>query len=248
MLRKLALAIKRRTQPRKSHIRLVRAPALAEGYFTTALGNTLAHSSFSIDWLAEAGVDPTVIVDVGSFDGGDAYRFKTAFPEARVIAVEADPFRAGIVRNSLDGSGAEVLEYAVQQVDGPVAFYVATIAGEPSAQGSIFKLTEKEAAKRHSIQQSDVATTVQGRRIDSLVADLGITEVDLLHMDIQGAEYEALLGLGVIRPRVLFLEVDAQYEGVKPASALHALVADMGYWLAAELPGDRLYFRSDIAL
>jgi len=51
--------------------------------------------------LGEATGSPQVIVELGAFDGGDALRLQSAYPDCRIVTVEADPVRVEIVRNNL---------------------------------------------------------------------------------------------------------------------------------------------------
>ena len=47
----------------------------------------------SLDEIIRLCPDPSVIFDIGSYDGGDAVRFKKAFPGAQVYAIEASKER-----------------------------------------------------------------------------------------------------------------------------------------------------------
>jgi FkbM family methyltransferase len=67
-----------------------------------------------------------------------------------------------------------------------------------------------------NLQGTDAWFEARVRRIDSLMAELGHTSIDLLKLDIEGAEHEvlaAVLGAG-IRPTVVCFEVD------RPVSAI----------------------------
>lgn len=204
-------------------------------------GQRLYVSSFNPKWFDELGVPPEVIFDVGSYDGGDALHLKRTFPNSRVIAVEADPQRARAVRSALTNSDVEVLEYAVADRSGTLDFYPTTIDGERSSQGSIYRFNRKTAKKLPYIQQANQPIKVIGRPLAEIISDLSIGDVSLLHMDIQGAEYEALVGLLHHRPRMIHLEVTHEYKGAQKLKKLHQLMVTMGYHLAADFINDRLY-------
>ena len=223
---------------------LVRSPPLPEKFCSAANGAEVYCSSFNPSWLSELNIKPRVIIDVGSYDGGDALKLSKAFPEARIVTIEADPFRATIVRQNLAATDIEIVEAAVQDHEGLVEWFPALINGTPDASGSIFLMTEKEAAKRSHINQVHEPARVRGRRLSALIHELGIEGIDLLHMDIQGAEHAALLGLGEHRPRMIYLEVGAAYEGAPSTGEVHALLRRMGYRLAADFRTDRLYVES----
>ena len=185
---------------------LVQAPPLEES-FREGPGKELAGSSFNTRWLAELGIDPRVIIDAGSYDGGDAYRFQQEFPQARVVAIEAEPARQEILRRSLAGTPVTIVDAAVSDRDGVADWYTATYRGRIEAQGSLYRQTERMNRRTPDVRQADRPTRVKTVRLDTLCRDMGIAEIDLLHMDIQGAEYAALKGLGRMRPRLIFLEI-----------------------------------------
>ncbi|MBE7734534.1 FkbM family methyltransferase [Devosia faecipullorum] len=220
---------------------LVNSAPLPERYFTGPNGQELYSSAFNPAWFSELGVVASTIVDIGSFDGGDAQRFRNAFPTARVITVEADPGRAKLVREALAGTAVEVLECAIHAKDENAQLYRTEIDGIPSSQGSLYQFDERSKVDLSYIKQAETPLTVIGRSLESVATELGIGSISLLHMDIQGAEYEALLGLGELRPTLIYLEVDAPYVGIRNAKDLHYLLKSMGYELAADFVSDRLY-------
>jgi FkbM family methyltransferase len=228
--------------PEQRHnLLLVKSTLKPDGWVDGPHGHQLYFSSFNPDWFAELRVEPHVILDVGSFDGGDALVLKTRFPDARVVAVEADPQRAKLVREALEGTGIEVVECAVLDSNRTVDFYSTTIDGQPSSQGSIFQFNPKTARKLVHIKQAQQSIQVKGRTLSDIFKELKITDVSLLHMDIQGAEFEALLGLGQSRPHMIHLEVGNEYRGAQGPSKVHNQIISMGYSLAADFINDRLY-------
>jgi FkbM family methyltransferase len=225
----------------KNKLLLVHSPPHVDSWFDGPNGERLYGSSFNPSWFAELRIDPEIIVDVGSYDGGDACRFRLAFPHARVVTVEADPDRATLVRSALAGTGIEVVECAVVEEDRVVEFFPTTIEGKRSSQGSLFRFTAKSAKQLTHIHQEEEPIRLPGRSLQSLSAELGLRKISLLHMDIQGAEYGALVGLGPLRPKLIYLEVGAHYTGIKGPKDVDRKLTDMGYRLAADLINDRLY-------
>lgn len=230
----------------------VQAPALEETLLQQEIDGVtrqLACSRFNIAWLAEFGIRPSLIIDAGSYDGGDALRFAKAFPQSRVIAIEADPGRFAIVRSTLRATGIEVHNVAVNDRDGPVDWYPTQIDGQPSAQGSIYRQSDALDQAFPFVRQSRLPTNVSGRRLDTLCRELAIEHVDLLHMDIQGAEHVALTGLGTMRPKMIFLETQNDRKawiGSASSVATHTLLKQLGYRLAADLGSDKLYVLAEL--
>ena len=223
------------------------SPPLADGHdevMTAGGTRTLYHSRFNPAWFEELDIVPGVIVDLGSFDGGDAFRFSRAFPDCRVVTVEADPQRFALVSNNLAGERVEVLNYAACATDGPVDWHPATIDGEVFGQGSIYAHTDTYRNRfSHVAQQS--ATQVEGRRFDTLCAGLGITAVDLLHMDIEGAEAAVLSILGAMRPTLVYMEFSKGYfAGAPDGRETHRRLGELGYRMVLDLSSDRLYLRA----
>lgn len=201
-----------------------------------------AHSGFNTDWLTELGITPKVIVDLGSFDGGDAYRFKETYPAARVVTVEADPTRYKIAKDNLLDLGIETLNYAACATDGEIDWYVSTIDTEPNAQGSIYKHTADFKKKFPFVKQANEPCKVMGRRFDSFTKEQSINQIDLLHMDIEGAEHNVLLTLGAIRPKLIYMEWRERYfQGKVCGPETDALLKSMGYQLILMKSVDRMY-------
>lgn len=242
LARRVVYQIKKKIRPDPQHrLLLVKSTLLPDGWINGPNGQSLYFSSFNPNWFEELGILPRVLLDVGSFDGGDALALKANFPNARVIAIEADPKRADSVRDALAGTGIEVLECAVLDNDRTVEFYGTTIDGKPSSQGSIVQFTKRTAKRLSYIEQAEQSIRVRGRSLSGIFDELRLNEVSLLHMDIQGAEYEALLGLGKYRPSLIHLEVGNEYRGARTPHAVHNQVVSMGYELAADFINDRLY-------
>ena len=83
---------------------------LREGEYFEKIGDSttkLSHSGFNVKWLVQLGIKPEVILELGSYDGGDARCFYKGFPNSHIITVEADSDRAQIVQNNLTDTKPE---------------------------------------------------------------------------------------------------------------------------------------------
>ena len=83
-------------------------------------------------------------------------------------------------------------------------------------------------------------------RLDLFCADHGVEGIDVLHMDVQGAEGMVLQGLGALRPRMIFLETNesgdtGHYRGSLPLKELLGLLDAMGYDSKWSDASDALY-------
>jgi FkbM family methyltransferase len=223
----------------------LRAPPFAEDVVETdtpAGRLPLVRSAFNPAWLTEAGIVPRAILDLGSFDGGDALRLARAFPAARVVTVEADPARHAVIARTLEGSGVELVHAAACDTDGPVPWYPAEVGGVVHSQGSLYRRSARAQRMHGFVRQAETPVTVPGLRFDTLIDRLGLGTPDLLHMDIEGAEGAVIRSLGPHRPRMIFTEARSGYfEGSQGAGATHAALRRLGYRRAMRLGVDSLY-------
>jgi FkbM family methyltransferase len=123
-----------------------------------------------------------VVVDVGAGVGWELNLFSGLVgPSGRVYAIEADPdtFRWLVRRAELNGLGN-------------VTPIHAALADEP---GEVIISSEGWDETHHLVAEGP-GHRVQALRFDDLVDDRGITRVDFLKMNIEGAERSALTGMG----------------------------------------------------
>ncbi|MGH3009954.1 MAG: FkbM family methyltransferase [Gaiellaceae bacterium] len=162
--------------------------------------------------------DPEVILDVGSRDGQEALAFATAHPKARVYFFECNPATLPLCRK-VEGlrENLQLVEKAVSDRDGLVQFYPIDPAltettwedGNPGAS-SLFQASGKYPVERYVQTQIEVESI----RLDTFLRDTNLPRIDLLWMDVQGAEEmvckglgERLSDVGLIHTEVEFIEI-----------------------------------------
>jgi FkbM family methyltransferase len=124
---------------------------------------------------------PTTIMDLGSHIGVSAGHFATKFPEARVLAVEPyPPTFARLQRAAERLQNVQARCAAASDHDGPVPLHV-----HPDA----WVCSTSAPGREHTAART---VSVEGRTLDTLCRDFGVTRLDLLKVDIEGAEYEVL--------------------------------------------------------
>ena len=195
-------------------------------------------SYFEMEWVEIylPDIEVSVVLDVGSHNGTDGMRFKTKYPQARVIAIEADRSLYDKMLKSQKITELEILNYAVCDQDGMINFHHND--GVRKGSGSIHK--PKPSLFRYVGMSFSDPYEIPSTRLDTLCKNMGIVKIDIIHMDIQGAEHEALIGLGEMRPKMIFLEIGFNgYEGaVSPVDKL----IDMGYKkIDVPIKGDELW-------
>jgi FkbM family methyltransferase len=151
--------------------------------------------------LSPTGATATVI-DIGANNGLFSLYAHLKLPAARIYAIEANP----LTYQSLVGNiGANALQETVRPVNraisatnGTVTFYCSSTSG----WSSLFPTRGAEGGQ---------AVSVQSMSLSSFCAAQGIGEVDVLKIDVEGAEYDIILGdpqFFSVPVRELYLEVD----------------------------------------
>jgi FkbM family methyltransferase len=113
--------------------------------------------------------EPAMILDLGSHMGASVLFWRERFPEARIVAIEPDPFTFRRLRGNVGAlPGVDLRNVAVCEADGPVRFFHASQAWVSS------------------LSDGGEPVIVEGRSFRSLVAEFG--GVELLKVDIEGAE------------------------------------------------------------
>jgi FkbM family methyltransferase len=159
-------------------------------------------------------------------------------PRGKVIAVEPNPETLPRLYKNLKLSNAAnvvVAEVANTDRETTVQFF----------QASRWNSGMSSLSKANAIRSPGhvvTATTVRGRPLDALVRELGLRRVDLIKIDVEGAEVQVLRGsketLATFRP-VLLVEMDDEQLVNMGTSIqeLRAVLLDSGYVLDRQLDG-----------
>jgi FkbM family methyltransferase len=158
-----------------------------------------------------------VIFDIGSRDCEQSIEFYKAFPNSKIYAFECNPNTIEICKKNIEPYGDRItlIEGAVCDYDGNITFYPInqekTLTtwkdGNPGAS-SIFKSNGKYTIETYV--QDEIIT--QCHRLDSIMSKYGISNVDIIWMDLQGAELLALKGLGNYLQNVKYIHTEVSYK------------------------------------
>lgn len=121
------------------------------------------------------GPDSTVL-DLGANEGLFSHSMNSRY-RCRCVAVEPTPELAGRIRSR---GGVEVIESAAAARDGVATFHIASC----SQASSLRDLSDNVVLRELSVET---------RSLKTLMTDSGIDSLDLLKMDIEGAESEVLM-------------------------------------------------------
>jgi FkbM family methyltransferase len=148
----------------------------------------------------------------------------------RIVAVEPHPRSYKILWEKVAGlNNVEIVKEAVYVIDGETVFYLGPLARASS-------ITPTEHHVRLGLV-SDETMQVKTVRIDSLIRRLKLERVDLLKIDIEGAEYIILtdptLDLSVVENMIV--EVHYSYRSKESVEIMRAL-AQKGFKIAPLYP------------
>jgi len=176
---------------------------------------------------------PGTVFDVGANAGYVTNDFHKAWPSARIVAFEPTPQTfEDLQRNVGDLPGVELVRTAVCDTDGTVQLRVdqATHLGGSNSllpHSAEFSLTAPHA--------SYTSVDVPAITLDTFCEERGIDHVDLLKIDVEGAEPLVLAGAGKLLARgdidVILSEVRLvrSYEGQLLLHELTTLLAEHGF-------------------
>ena len=144
------------------------------------------------------GFSPTTIVDAGAHIGMASISFALKYPSARIIAIEPDPSNfAALIRNTSPYRNITAIQAALWREDGQV-----TLGPSKAHPKGTFQIDKNG-------QQSVRAITM-----DTVMRETGTVSIDLLKVDIEGAEIEVFECCPWIRNvRVIAIEL---HDRVRP--------------------------------
>jgi FkbM family methyltransferase len=134
------------------------------------------------------GIEPRTIVDLGSHIGVSIAYFRMRHPEARIIGLEPDPVTFRKLQRNVRGlPNVMILNLAASHGDGPVTLF-------RGAQSWTASLISRDASRPEVL--------VEGRSLATLLDELELPWVDVLKLDVEGAELDVLRSLPDLSQRV----------------------------------------------
>ena len=168
--------------------------------------------------------DP-LILDIGCNNGGQSAQFLSLFPKGRVYSFEPDPRARASFKKKVTDPRARLIDIAISAADGTTEFYVSS--GVPSDEwkeqlpagwdlsGSIKK--PKKHLEMHPWCKFEERIQVTTKKLDTWCAEEGVTEIDFIWADVQGAEVDLIKGAekSLRRTRFFYTEYNEKelYEG-----------------------------------
>jgi len=186
-----------------------------------AYRDVLAFKSKSYDPEIE-GFSPKTIVDVGAHIGMASILFAQQYPTARIIAVEPEPSNfVALVRNTAPYKMITAVRAALWREDGEV-----TLGPSDVHPKGAFQIVENGPQRVRAIT------------METIMRDAEIDSIDLLKMDIEGAEKEVFQSCPWIRNvRVIAIEL---HDRVQPGC--ESMVKSAAQDLLVEQRGEITFF------
>jgi FkbM family methyltransferase len=194
------------------------------------------------------------VLDIGALEGGDGLRFNSWYPNAKVYSIEGSPHNYNVMVDKLGvRENLEMFNYVMSSQNGMVDFRRVQYNDDRSKDGtmimgSIYNYTEGKK-RQHKLKTMD-SVKVESVTFDRFCELNNITEVDIAHVDIEGATYDMVLGMNKILPKMLFAEQEAKEMFADKTTggnnALLALLSEKGYEMVKNFGNDYLFVRRDI--
>lgn len=155
-----------------------------------------------------------IIFEFGSRYGEDTIEFAKRFPHSRIFAFECNPNTLEFCRNNLKNyNNITLTEKAISNYDGEVAFYaidkektITTWVDGNQGASSLLKASGKYEVEKYA--QKEIY--VDAITLKTFMLENNIDDIDLLWMDIQGGELNALKGLydKIKKVKIMHIEVE----------------------------------------
>jgi len=148
------------------------------------------------------GIESPIIVDLGANIGGFALFMFESYPKAKVVSVEAAPDTYGILKRNQELNAQrnwDVVQTAVWSENGYV------------------NLDRRQASTGHRIAENGTdGESIPARRLDDILADAGIDQIDLMKMDIEGAESDVVPEFEAVFEHTKVLVIEIHTDRIDP--------------------------------
>lgn len=199
------------------------------------------------------------IVELGSRDAEVSIALKRAFPQARVFAFECNPAAIELCRRNIAAAqveGVTLVPRAISDCNGTIDFFAIDPARTitPHRDGNIGASSLFQASPDYPHEQYvQNRISVEATTLAQWARENSITGIDLVWMDLQGAELKALQGMeDILRNiKILYTEVEFKqiYIGQPLFPEIDRFMRERGFRLhgqfnRSEWFGDALYVQA----
>lgn len=176
------------------------------------------------------------IVDIGANVGIAAARFRLAYPGARILCFEPNPAALAYLRINAPRARAEIFELGLGETDARLPLY----------QGSHSTVTASLSPR--DLTRAGPTEAVEIRAGGEALARAGVSSVDLLKIDTEGAEVPILNSLAPILPgiRLVYLEFHSETDRLRIEAIFAATHVLWAGTIDRASSGQLVYLRRDL--
>ncbi len=207
------------------------------------------HSSFMKEWVdVYIGADVKTIFDIGAFDGGDSLRFTSWYPYASVFSFEAALNNYNVIKYKLkdEHKNIKLFNKAISSENGNILLHQLDfpfgLSDDELVMGSIYPTFDSKL--KEGIQKNIDPIMVESVTFDSFCKANGLKQVDIMHIDVEGATYNVCKGMNKVLPKMIFTEREHNETFDKKEGGdeeLIGLLSGKGYELVKKLSNDFLF-------
>lgn len=142
--------------------------------------------------ILNSNVKEPIIFDVGSFHGHVARKYRKLFPKSSIYCFEPFPDSFNVLKRNLGSDPSfKIFQIGVSDEIGKTLFN----SNSFSQTNSILKTDSRgESTWGAGLLDTKDIIEIEISTIDQIVLDLGLEKIDILKMDVQGAEFKVLKG------------------------------------------------------
>ena len=203
---------------------LMGLPLLPRGLFPALPHNRTCYNDFLI-WISLLGLrNVSVVVDVGANHGDFSEAASSAFPAARVLLFEPLPKLHPILERRCQRHAPlwKLETCALSDTEGTLDLHIAPERDEIGSLKGFSRSYLESTADTGEVRKIPCRV----RRLDDVAREHGFDHVDLLKIDVEGAEFEVLAGAKTLLAATesLVVEVSTIREDNAPENALLRLL------------------------
>ena len=164
------------------------------------------------------------ILDIGARDLTESIFLSEKYPNAKVISFECNPQTLSICKErAINYPNIELIDKAVNDYDGKCFFYPINPTqtkttwedGNPGAS-SLFVANDNYPFEKYVQDKIEIDCV----RVDTILKERGIDNIDIIWMDLQGAELLALKSIGDILKNVSIISTETEMTEMYKGQAL----------------------------
>lgn len=173
--------------------KLIKKLANKCGYRIISLSRpTIDANAFTAMQRLLIGIEEPIIFDVGAHHGLMSRAFRDLFPTSIIYAFE--PFKESFEKlkaNTASDPRINIFNFGLSDRNGAQFFH-----SNPSSATNSLLSSDKSAAKTWGagLLETKQIVQVQFKTLDAVVARMGIPRIDILKLDVQGAEHLVITG------------------------------------------------------